>query len=444
MFSPLVGQGSDFHESLDVSAYKKWSGRLAVRNSKLAAFYNARLSGGARIDDTMKGIITLIAAVSLGLTGALIAQPPPQGEESPSKKGGRGEKTTQQGANENQPKANAGETRGKGRASAEGNANANQPSTTTNEAGAGQRGGGKHGRGAKSENANATGAETSPAAGANANEPTTAGGGKGKHGRNATKNTASETGAEASPGASAPMETGKKGKQGRGANAEASAAPSAAGGMSPATGTNAATGNTAATNTATTNAAGAGNLKGQGNVGRGGKRVEKQQVQQIKQQHANFKAQPKPNVAPAVTYNQNYRINNAESWQGPQYEVFRSYHPEWHDQGWYHSHYGQVLLIAGGWYFFNRGYWYPAWGYDQNAAYYAYDGPIYAGRTAEPPDKVIADVQAELQEMGYYTGEVDGLLGPLTRQAVRDYQADHGLMVTEVIDEPTLDALEIS
>jgi len=46
--------------------------------------------------------------------------------------------------------------------------------------------------------------------------------------------------------------------------------------------------------------------------------------------------------------------------------------------------------------------------------------------------------------MGYYTGEVDGLLGPLTRQALRDYQADHGLMVTEVIDEPTLDALEIS
>jgi peptidoglycan hydrolase-like protein with peptidoglycan-binding domain len=57
---------------------------------------------------------------------------------------------------------------------------------------------------------------------------------------------------------------------------------------------------------------------------------------------------------------------------------------------------------------------------------------------------VIADVQAELQEMGYYQDEVDGLLGPLTRQALRDYQADHGLLVTAAIDEPTLDSLQLS
>jgi peptidoglycan hydrolase-like protein with peptidoglycan-binding domain len=29
---------------------------------------------------------------------------------------------------------------------------------------------------------------------------------------------------------------------------------------------------------------------------------------------------------------------------------------------------------------------------------------------------------ALLQQMGYYTGEVDGLLGPLTRQALAAYQ----------------------
>jgi hypothetical protein len=184
--------------------------------------------------------------------------------------------------------------------------------------------------------------------------------------------------------------------------------------------------------------------KEQGTVGRGGKKVETQQVQQIKQQHASFRAQPRPDRAPTVTFNQNYRIVGVERWQGPQYEVFRSYHPEWHDQGWYRQRYGRVELIAGGWYFFNSGYWYPAWGYEPSAAYYAYDGPIYVGHRAEPPDRVIADVQAELQQMGYYTGEVDGLLGPLTRQALRDYQADHGLMVTEVIDEPTLDALQLS
>ena len=169
-----------------------------------------------------------------------------------------------------------------------------------------------------------------------------------------------------------------------------------------------------------------------------------EQVQQIKSQHANFRAQPKPQQVPTVTYNQNYRIQGAEHWQGPQYEVFRSYHPEWHDQGWYRSRYNRVELIGGGYYYWNNGYWYPAWGYSPSAQYYAYDGPIYVGQHAEPPDKVIADVQGVLQQMGYYSGEVDGLLGPLTREALAAYQADQGLTTTAVIDEPTLDSLGMS
>jgi peptidoglycan hydrolase-like protein with peptidoglycan-binding domain len=46
--------------------------------------------------------------------------------------------------------------------------------------------------------------------------------------------------------------------------------------------------------------------------------------------------------------------------------------------------------------------------------------------------------------MGYYDGEVDGLLGPITREALTAYQADHGLYTTAAIDEPTLDALGMS
>lgn len=401
------------------------------------------------------------------IAGAVYAQqPPPEGQESPAgKKGGRAEKTTTQpqGATETKPSKMGGGAQGRMKS----NANATQPTTTSAETGAPEKGAGKRGRGAKAQTA--TGAEMSPggagaSAGAGATTEQTGGGKKGKRGKGAgAAGTTAETGAAAgaSPGASAPMETGKKGKHGKGANAAASTAPAtsaapvtgaagAAGstGAMGATGASGAVGSMGATGanatTATNATAGAGNLKDQGTVGKGGKKVETQQVQQIKQQHANFKAQPKPNVAPAVTYNQNYRIQNSQTWVGPQYEVYRSYHPEWHDQGWYHSHYGQVALIAGGWYFFNQGYWYPAWGYDQSAQYYAYDAPIYVGHSSRPPDQVIADTQAELQAMGYYTGEVDGLLGPLTRQALRDYQADHGLMVTEVIDQPTLDALQLS
>jgi hypothetical protein len=171
------------------------------------------------------------------------------------------------------------------------------------------------------------------------------------------------------------------------------------------------------------------------------KKPDPQQVQQIKSQHANFRAQPKPQQVPAVSFNQNYRIQGSDQWQGPQYEVFRSYHPERHDEGWYRSHYNRVELIGGGYYYWNNGYWYPAWGYNPSAEYYAYDGPIYVGHRAEPPDKVIADVQAVLQQMGYYRGEVDGLLGPLTREALSGYQADNGLTTTAAIDEPTLDSL---
>jgi len=164
-------------------------------------------------------------------------------------------------------------------------------------------------------------------------------------------------------------------------------------------------------------------------------------VVKIKEQHANFHAQPRPDKVPPVTFSANFRIQGSDRWQGQQYEVYRSYHPERHDQGWYRSRYQRVELISGGYYYFNNNYWYPAWGYNPSNEYYAYDAPIYAGKHAEPPDKVIADVQAVLQEMGYYKGEVDGLLGPLTREALTGYQTDQGMVATAVIDEPTLDAL---
>jgi chemotaxis protein histidine kinase CheA len=171
------------------------------------------------------------------------------------------------------------------------------------------------------------------------------------------------------------------------------------------------------------------------------KKPDVQKVKQIKAEHASFKAQPKPDKVPAVTFQQDRHIEGAEHWQGERYGAFRDYHPERHDREFYHSHYRRVELIGGGYYYWNQGYWYPAWGYDTSAQYYAYDGPIYVGSNAEPPDHVIADVQASLQEQGYYEGEVDGLLGPLTRAALAAYQADNGLYTTEAIDEPTLDSL---
>jgi len=162
----------------------------------------------------------------------------------------------------------------------------------------------------------------------------------------------------------------------------------------------------------------------------------------VKPQHFNLANKPKPEVAPAVTFQQNRRIEGAQNWQGSSYTVFRNYRSEWHDRNWWGSHYNRVVFVLGGWYYWNAGWWYPAWGYDPGA-YYPYDGPIY-GYHNLPPDQVIANVQAALQQQGYYRGEVDGLLGPLTRAAVADYQRDRGLYITSAIDRPTLSSLGLT
>jgi Putative peptidoglycan binding domain len=148
---------------------------------------------------------------------------------------------------------------------------------------------------------------------------------------------------------------------------------------------------------------------------------------------------PRPATVAGVTFQQNRRIQGSQNWNGENYWAFRNYRPVWHDRVWWNSHYNRVVFVYGGWYYWNAGWWYPAWGYAPNA-YYAYDGPIY-GYNGLPPDQVIANVQAALQQQGYYDGRVDGLLGPLTRAAIAGYQRDRGLYITSAIDRPTLRSL---
>jgi peptidoglycan hydrolase-like protein with peptidoglycan-binding domain len=60
----------------------------------------------------------------------------------------------------------------------------------------------------------------------------------------------------------------------------------------------------------------------------------------------------------------------------------------------------------------------------------------YRGLT---PDRVIASVQAALQQECYYHGDIDGMLGPVTRSALANYQHNRGLYVTSAVDRPTLE-----
>jgi Putative peptidoglycan binding domain len=187
-----------------------------------------------------------------------------------------------------------------------------------------------------------------------------------------------------------------------------------------------------------TNAANAAQVKGAGKPN--GKFA---QGKPIKPQHFNLSKQPNTAKAPPVKFQQGRRIAGSQNWEGRQYTVFRNYQSQWHDQNWWRGHYGNnITFVFGSPYYWNAGYWFPAWGYTPNA-YYAWDGPIYAHNRL-PPDQVIANVQSALQQQGYYRGEVDGLIGPITRGAIADYQRDHGLYTTSTIDQPTLQSLGMS
>ncbi len=138
----------------------------------------------------------------------------------------------------------------------------------------------------------------------------------------------------------------------------------------------------------------------------------------------------------------NVRITNnwhGDAFRGQRYAAFRNYNRQWHDRSWWRSHCDRIVFVNNGWYYWNAGYWFPAWGYAPSVTY-VYDGPIYAYNGLSP-DQVTVNVQEQLARAGYYDGPIDGLLGPMTREAIGAYQADNGLAITSAIDEPTLATL---
>lgn len=97
---------------------------------------------------------------------------------------------------------------------------------------------------------------------------------------------------------------------------------------------------------------------------------------------------------------------------------------------------GFVLGLANG--YAGRGYYYGP----PNTSYYN-QGPqirYYATREAAPRayygyentrgNSMDAAVQQALARAGYYNGPIDGNLGPVSRRAISNYQADRGMSIT--------------
>ena len=79
-----------------------------------------------------------------------------------------------------------------------------------------------------------------------------------------------------------------------------------------------------------------------------------------------------------MKFQQGRHIQGSQNWQGQHTQFSATTSSQWHDQSWWHNHYrNNIVFVFGAPYYWNAGYWFPAWGYYPNA-YYAWDGPIYA------------------------------------------------------------------
>lgn len=107
--------------------------------------------------------------------------------------------------------------------------------------------------------------------------------------------------------------------------------------------------------------------------------------------------------------------------------------------GWGYPYAGTSLRPLGYSYYPSSYYGGYPYSYSYNGGYpYSYSyyggGYGYGGST-------VAAVQQRLGELGYYHGEVDGVIGPQTRAAIAAYESRNGLIVDGRITGPLLNRL---
>ncbi len=78
--------------------------------------------------------------------------------------------------------------------------------------------------------------------------------------------------------------------------------------------------------------------------------------------------------------------------------------------GYYDSYYGGT----------DYGYGYPSGGYEDSY----YGGTGY--ENGYPTHSRVAELQRRLVRAGYYSGAIDGMMGPATRRAINAYEREHG------------------
>ena len=119
-----------------------------------------------------------------------------------------------------------------------------------------------------------------------------------------------------------------------------------------------------------------------------------------------------------------------------------SHHGGFRHHGGHRRHHGGGFLFYP-YYSAFYGSFYPgygSWGYYPG---YGYGGYGDSRGYAKGGGSVVTDVQSALADAGYYRGEIDGVIGNGTRNAIRRFQRDNGLPVTGRLDQRLLDALDV-
>jgi Putative peptidoglycan-binding domain-containing protein len=70
------------------------------------------------------------------------------------------------------------------------------------------------------------------------------------------------------------------------------------------------------------------------------------------------------------------------------------------------------------------------------------DAADATGETKPAGDPLLAEIQAQLKHKGFYGGEVDGLMGPMSTNAIRNWQKKAGLEPTGLPSETVLESLK--
>jgi len=126
-----------------------------------------------------------------------------------------------------------------------------------------------------------------------------------------------------------------------------------------------------------------------------------------------------------------------------------NFHGGFHGGRFYgHGRYFYGGRFGRGFGYYGYGYGYPWWGWDYGYypySYYGYDTDYNGSSDADDHGSQLNSpraVQAALAWRGFYSGRIDGVMGPETRSAIRSFQAHQGLPVTGQIDNRLIDALQ--